>query len=64
MSTFDTLRGVKKLRGAGVPDEQAEATVELIDEAQKHLMTREDLYLALLIHAGVILGGVAALTQL
>ncbi|MXY78648.1 MAG: DUF1640 domain-containing protein [Chloroflexi bacterium] len=64
VATFDTLRSVKRLRGAGVPEAQAETTVEVIGESQSHLVTKEDLYLALLIQTGVILGGVAVLTQL
>jgi hypothetical protein len=64
MAAFDTLRSVKRLRGAGVPEAQAETTVEVIGEAQNHLVTKEDLYFALLIHAGITLGGVAALTQI
>ena len=72
MATFDTLLAVQKLRGIGVPDEQAEAMVEVIRESQQQLVTtdqlRMELYRALLIQTGIqtgiILGGVAALTRL
>ncbi len=64
MATFDTLRAMQKLRGIGIPEAQAETTVEVIGESQNHLVTKEDLYLALLIQTAVILGGVAALTQI
>lgn len=38
--TFDTLAYVKKLKAAGVPEVQAEALIEIIDE---QLATKRDL---------------------
>ena len=39
--TFDTLRAVRKLRGAGMDEEPAEAVVEVDDEAPSPLVTPE-----------------------
>ena len=68
MAIFDTLRATQRLRGSGILDEQAETIVEVIRESQRQLVTmgqlRVELYRAMLIQTGVILGGVAALTQL
>ena len=41
--TFDTLELVDKLKTAGIPQEQAEAVVRVIAEAQNGLVTRHDL---------------------
>jgi len=41
--TFDTLELVDKLKTAGIPQEQAEAVVRVIAEAQKGLVTKHDL---------------------
>jgi len=45
--TFDTLQLVDKLKSAGIPQEQAEAVVHTIAEAQTQLVTRTDLEMAL-----------------
>jgi len=45
--TFDTLQLVDKLKSAGIPQEQAEAVVDTIAEAQTQLVTRTDLEMAL-----------------
>jgi hypothetical protein len=39
--TFDTLQLVDKLKSAGIPQEQAEAVVRVIVEAQETLVTRD-----------------------
>jgi len=41
--TFDTLELVDKLKTAGIPQEQAEAVVRVIAEAQNRLVTKDDL---------------------
>ena len=41
--TFDTLELVDKLKNAGIPQEQAEAIVRVIAEAQDGLVTKHDL---------------------
>jgi hypothetical protein len=41
--TFDTLELVDKLKTAGIPQEQAEAVVRVITEAQNRLVTTDDL---------------------
>jgi alpha-galactosidase len=41
--TFDTLELVDKLKTAGIPQEQAEAVVKVIVEAQHELSTRRDI---------------------
>jgi hypothetical protein len=38
--TFDTLELVDKLKSAGIPQEQAEAVVRVIAEAQEELVTK------------------------
>jgi hypothetical protein len=38
--TFDTLELVDKLKSAGIPQEQAEAVVRVIAEAQDELITK------------------------
>lgn len=45
--TFDTLELVDKLKSAGIPQEQAEAVVRVIAEAQNRLVTKDDLEMAL-----------------
>jgi len=45
--TFDTLELVDKLKSAGIPQEQAEAVVRVIAEAQNKLVTRDDLEISL-----------------
>jgi len=45
--TFDTLELVDKLKNAGISQEQAEAVVRVIAEAQNSLVTKTDLELAL-----------------
>ena len=45
--TFDTLELVDKLKAAGIPQEQAEAVVRVIADAQHRLVTKEDLEIAL-----------------
>lgn len=45
--TFDTLELVDKLKTAGIPQEQAEAVVRVIAEAQNRLVTKDDLEIAL-----------------
>lgn len=39
--TFDTLELVDKLKTAGIPQEQAEAVVRVIADAQETLVTRD-----------------------
>lgn len=46
--TFDTLELVDKLKSAGIPQEQAEAVVRVIAEAQARLVTKVDLEITLL----------------
>ncbi|WP_020158835.1 MULTISPECIES: CCDC90 family protein [Methylobacter] len=46
--TFDTLELVDKLKSAGIPQEQAEAVVRVIAEAQARLVTKDDLEITLL----------------
>ena len=41
--TFDTLELVEKLKSSGIPQEQAEAVVRVIAEAQNSLITKQDL---------------------
>ena len=38
--TFDTLKLVDKLKAAGIPQEQAEAVIRVIAEAQDELVTK------------------------
>ncbi|PKM13640.1 MAG: DUF1640 domain-containing protein [Gammaproteobacteria bacterium HGW-Gammaproteobacteria-3] len=45
--TFDTLELVDKLKAAGIPQEQAEAVVRVIADAQTRLVTKDDLEIAL-----------------
>ena len=45
--TFDTLELVDKLKTAGIPQEQAEAVVRVIADAQTRLVTKDDLELTL-----------------
>jgi len=45
--TFDTLELVDRLKTAGIPQEQAEAIVRVIAEAQNRLVTKDDLEIAL-----------------
>lgn len=45
--TFDTLLLADKLRASGMPQEQAEAVVRSIAEAQTQLVTKSDLETAL-----------------
>lgn len=45
--TFDTLELVDKLKTAGIPQEQAEAVVRVIADAQNKLVTKDDLEIAL-----------------
>ena len=45
--TFDTLELVDKLKTAGIPQEQAEAVVRVIADAQHRLVTKDDLEIAI-----------------
>ena len=45
--TFDSLELVDKLKSAGIPQEQAEAVVRVIADAQHRLVTKDDLEIAL-----------------
>lgn len=45
--TFDTLELVDKLKNAGIPQEQAEAMVRVIADAQIKLVTKDDLEISL-----------------
>ena len=45
--TFDTLELVDKLKTAGIPQEQAEAVVRVIADAQHRLVTKDDLEISL-----------------
>ena len=71
----DTLRTAETLREAGVPDRQAgahaRATDEAVGEAIEGLATRADIvalradmYRAMLIQTGVIIGAVVGLLRL
>lgn len=69
--TFDTLELVEKLKSSGIPQEQAEAVVRTIAEAQTQLVTKTDLDVALALirtdfailkwMIGVLLAGVLSL---
>ena len=71
--TFDTLKFVERLKGAGMPEEQAKALAEAFKDAQgeAELVTRKDLQIELaplkadlnLVKwmLGLALGGVLAL---
>ena len=43
MAIFDPIRAVRKLRDNGVPEPQAEATVEVVRDATSDLATKADL---------------------
>ncbi len=64
----DTLRTAENLRKGGVPDRQADAHARAIDDAvgegTRDLVTRADLYRAMLIQTGGIIGAVVALIRL
>ena len=47
--TFDTLKFVERLKGAGMPEEQAKALAEAFKDAQgeAELVTRKDLQIEL-----------------
>ena len=45
--TFDTLELVDKLKNAGISQDQAEAMVRVIADAQNKLVTKDDLEIAL-----------------
>jgi hypothetical protein len=69
--TFDTLEAVAKLRSVGVSQEQAEAFVRTISDAQNELATKidlRDLEYRLIIKIGLMLaasiGIIAALVKL
>ena len=69
--TFDTLKAVAKLRSVGVSQEQAEAFVRTISDAQNELATKidlRDLEYRLIIKIGLMLaasiGIIAALVKL
>lgn len=71
MSATDTLRTARTLTEAGIPDRQADATARAIDEATREavadLVTRADLYRALLIQTAAnaaVVGGLLALFRL
>jgi len=69
--TFDTLELAEKLKSSGIPQEQAEAVVRTIAEAQTQLVTKTDLDVALALirtdfailkwMIGVLLAGVLSL---
>jgi hypothetical protein len=69
--TFDTLKLVDKLKAAGISQEQAEAVVRVIAEAQDELVTKTylDIKLSLILTdlailkwmMGVLLAGVLSL---
>ncbi len=73
--TFDTRRAVQKLVGVGLDDSQADAIVEVLGDATSPLVTldmlraelkdlRAEFYRALLIQAGIVLTGVAAIAAI
>ena len=73
--TFDTRRAVQKLVGVGLDDSHADAIVEVVGDATSPLVTRDilraelkdlraELHRALLIQAGVVLTGVAAIAAI
>ena len=73
--TFDTRRAVQKLVGVGLDDSHADAIVEVVGDATSPLVTRDilraelnelraELHRALLIQAGVVLAGVAAIAAI
>jgi hypothetical protein len=45
--TFDTFKLVDRLKSAGLGDQQAEAIIRVISEAQDELVTKKDLQLEL-----------------
>lgn len=45
--TFDTFKLVDRLKSAGLGDQQAEAVIRVISEAQDELVTKKDLQLEL-----------------
>lgn len=45
--TFDTLHLVDRLKSAGIPQDQAEAVIRVIAEAQDSLVTKDVLEIAL-----------------
>jgi hypothetical protein len=72
---FDTRRAVQKLVGVGLDDSHADAIVEVIGDATSPLVTldilraelkdlRAEFYRALLIQAGIVLTGVAAIAAI
>ena len=73
--TFDTRRAVQKLVGVGLDTSHGDAIVEVLGDATSPLVTRDilraelndlraELHRALLILAGVVLTGVAAIAAI
>ena len=72
---FNTRQAVQKLRARGFEEPQADAVVEVVEDATKELVTKADLvaanaelraelYRAFWIFSGIILGGVAGIATI
>ena len=68
----DTHKAVEFLVNKGMPKDHAEGVVELINEnddlltksdARSELVTKADLYRALLLHGFVVIAGISAINQ-
>ena len=77
VALFDTQKAVERLRGSGVAEDQAAATVEMVAEATDELATKDylreqllllearqgaELYRALLFASLIIIGTMTAIT--
>ncbi len=73
--TFDTHEAIRKLRGKGHDEAQAEGVVEFVRDATGELVTtdyldarfdafRSEMYCVSLIQGGIIIGAVVALLKL
>ena len=77
--TFDTHEAIRKLRGKGHDEDQAEGVVEFVRDATGELVTtdyldarieasegriRSEMYRVSLIQGGIIIGAVVALVKL
>ena len=64
MAMMDTYIAVEGLEEAGASRGLAKAIVDAIREGRQGLVTKADLYLALLVQVGVLAGVVAAVISL
>lgn len=68
VSPFDTLAAARSLEAAGLPRAQAEAVTETVRKATKeqtaNLVTKADLYRALLIQGAAIIAAIGTLAGL